>query len=97
MGNRHHNKQLRAQVRARMAKTGESYQQALSRLSPRPSLGAQTTDVDFLRIDYFGTPLTLATFEILEQVSCVVLPSSGLPSPLPKSPFFALDGRRAVH
>ena len=83
-----------------MAETGESYQQALSRSSgsgTRPAPGWLPADVDLLRIDYFGTKVTLATFELMGNVSCVVLASSRVPLPYPKSPFFALDRRRAVH
>jgi hypothetical protein len=98
MGNRHHHKKLRAQVRAAMAQTGETYQQALSRLSRgKRSPSFEAREVDLICIDYFGTPLTLATFEILENLSCVVMPSSRVPQPFPKNPFFALDRRRTVH
>jgi hypothetical protein len=82
-----------------MAETGESYQQALSRLSSAyPSLAWQPNDVDLLSIDYFGTKVTLATFELMGNVSCVVLASScRVPFPSPKSPFLALERRRTVH
>ncbi len=81
-----------------MADTGETYQQALSRLrAAKQSRSLEARGVDLLCVDYFGRALTLATFEILETLSCVVMPSSGFPLPLPKSPFFALQGRRTVH
>lgn len=67
MGNRHHNKKLRAAVRATMARTGESYQTVLARLrSQARKAVAGPGDVDLIAIDYFGVPLTLATFQILD-------------------------------
>jgi hypothetical protein len=97
MGNRHHNKKLRAQVRARMAQTGERYQQALSRLAVQRGTNLQVHDVDLLHVDYFGEPLTVATFQMLDRVSCVVLPSRHLSCSLPKAPILALGLRRSVH
>lgn len=59
MGNRHHDKKLRAEVRARMARTGETYQQALGRIrGRRPS-----PHVDLVAFDWFGAPAALATIE----------------------------------
>jgi hypothetical protein len=100
MGNRHHHKKQRARVRAVMAETGESYQQALARLrSDERSSSRAAGDVDLVCVDYFGTRITLATFQILESVSCVVLPSGPFPrlSAFPKNPLFALAGRQTVH
>jgi hypothetical protein len=101
MGNRHHHKKQRARVRAVMAETGESYQRALSRVRAEEATPSREPfDVDLLCVDYFGARVTLATFRILERLSCVVLPSSPLPRPnswLPMSPLFALGGRQTVH
>jgi hypothetical protein len=95
MGNRHHHKKMRAAVRAAMARTGESYQQTLSRLRrEKTDRSAPGRDVDLIPIDYFGFPAMLATFEILEGLSCIVTPGSHLPEPCPKSPFFALARQR---
>ena len=97
MGNRHHNRKLRAAVRAAMARTGESYQKALARLqSARQVSIALPRDVDLIPIDYFGVPLTLATFELVGALSCVVMSVDHLPQPLPKSPLFALAGQRCL-
>ena len=59
-------------------------------------------DVDLLSLDYFGTEITLATFQILERLSCVVVPSSlfrasSESSRSPNSPLWALGGLRLVH
>jgi hypothetical protein len=86
MGNRRHHKKLRAEARARMARTGESYQQALDRIR-----GARGTNVALLRIDLFGVPATLATFEILGRIACVVVHGH------PRSPLIALGARHVVH
>jgi hypothetical protein len=80
-----------------MAATGESYQQAWSRLrSARPRDAAPTRDVDLIPIEYFGIPLTLATFEILGDLSCIAVSGSRAPQPFPKSPLFALARQRGV-
>jgi hypothetical protein len=77
-----------------MAVTGESYQQALSRLlDARRRAAASTRDVDLIPIEYFGIPVTLATFEILGDLSCVALSGGRFPLPVPKSPLFALARR----
>lgn len=97
MGNRHHHKKLRAEVKAAMAATGASYQQVLARLrAEQRAAAAPVNDIDLIPIAYFGLPLTLATFEILGDLSCLVL-SGGLPRPFPKSPLFALARARRVN
>ncbi|MBX3226845.1 MAG: hypothetical protein KIT84_38495 [Labilithrix sp.] len=95
MGNRRHHKKLRAEVRARMARTGESYQQALARVLEGRTAGA----VDLLRIEYFGAPATLATFEVAGRLACVVVSSRHAPRPFPESPIYALRSLdpHAVH
>lgn len=80
-----------------MAVTGESYQQALSRLrGARRRAAAATRDVDLIPIEYFGIPVTLATFEILGDLSCVAISGSRFPLPVPQSPLFALARRRSL-
>jgi len=80
-----------------MVQTGEGYQQALSRLrSERAVASAPAADVDLVAIDYFGLPLTLATLEILGDISCVVLGAARLQQPCPKSPLFALSRHRCL-
>ena len=97
MGNRHHHKKMRVHVRATMAATGESYQQALYRLrSARRKAATPARDVDLIPIEYFGIPLTLATFEILGDLSCVALSGRQFPRSFPKSPLFALARRRSL-
>ena len=98
MGNRHHHKKLRAEVRARMARTGEGYQQALARILHERA--ARTGDaVDLLGIEYFGVPATLATFEIGGRLACLVVSSRHVPRPFPDTPIFALRSfdPHAVH
>lgn len=84
-----------------MAETGASYQQALARLrnQKRESTKHAPPDVDLLCVDYFGTRVTLATFQILERFACVVVPSSRqrpAASASQRSPFSALSARRSV-
>lgn len=98
MGNRHHHKKLRAEVRARMARTGEGYQRALAKiLEERTARPANA--VDLVRIDYFGVSAALATFEIAGRLACVVVSSRQLPRPLPETPLLALGSfdPHAVH
>jgi len=97
MGNRHHNKKLRAAVRGAMARTGESYQMVLSRLRKRElEPVARASDVDLVPVDYFGIPITIATFQILGGVSCIVTPGSLPSGPFPKNPLLALAGQRGL-
>ena len=101
MGNRHGNKKLRLAVRARMARTGESYQKALSSLlhldvPTQTSMRWEATDngVDLLPIRYFGAPAAIATFEIAGRLAVVVVSS---PGPFPQNPIVALGPPRTVH
>jgi len=87
MGNRHRNKRLTAAVRAAMVQTGESYQKVLCRLRRAEPRAA---GVDLIAVDYFGLPLTLATFEVMGNLSCVVTSAEHLSQPFPKSPLFAV-------
>jgi hypothetical protein len=89
MANRHSHKKLRVQIRARMARTGESYQRARDHLlaSERSDTPPRT---DLVPFSYFGIPATLATIEDRGLTVFSVLPSStlwqkGYPHPLPIS------------
>lgn len=104
MGNRHGNKKLRLAARARMARTGESYQKALSSLreldapeQPSMRYGATDNGVDLLPIRYFGAPAALATFEIAGRLAVLVVSSPHRPAPFPLNPIASLGSPRAVH
>jgi hypothetical protein len=105
MGNRHGNKQLRLAVRARMARTGESYQQArtcvlaLHEPARRAQVETEGTDIgaDLRLISYFGVPLALATFQIAGGLSVLVLSGPRGRGPFPSNPLLALGSARAVH
>jgi hypothetical protein len=80
-----------------MASTGESYQTVLSRLRSQqgqPVTGAR--DVDLIPVMYFGIPLTIATFQLLGDLSCIVTPGSLSSGPLPMNPLFALARQRGL-
>ncbi|MDP8998492.1 MAG: hypothetical protein M3O46_00090 [Myxococcota bacterium] len=74
MANRHAHKKLRAEVRARMGATGESYQRAHTRLATRVSAIAPRTDL--VPLSYYGVPVTLATIEMHGMAVAVLIPSS---------------------
>ena len=57
---------------------------------------ARAGDVDLVAIDYFGIPLTIATFEILGALSCVVTTAVLSRGASPKSPLFALARPRSL-
>jgi hypothetical protein len=104
MGNRHGNKKLQLAVRARMARTGESYQKALSSLRhldvpAQTSMQWEATDngVDLLPIRYFGAPAAIATFEIAGRLAVLVVSCPHRPAPFPKNPLVALGPPPAVH
>ena len=61
MANRHHHKKLRAEILARMATTGESYQAARQRIVTRRT--KERAHVDLVAFRFFGLPMTLATTE----------------------------------
>jgi hypothetical protein len=71
MANRHSHKKLRAEIRARMAKTGESYQTARQRILMRAN--EQHPEVDLVPFRFFGVPMTLATAEGRSVHSVAVL------------------------
>jgi hypothetical protein len=84
MANRHSHKKLRAEIRARMATTGESYQAARQRILMRTR--ETRTNVDLVPFRFFGVPLTLATAEggVVHSIAVLGLgPRSTRPYPLP--------------
>ncbi len=86
MANRHHHKKLRAEVRARMTRTGESYQTALQRISAKRN--EILPKVDLIPFRFFGLSMTLVTSERSEVQSVAVLgaaPSSGGRFALPRA------------
>jgi hypothetical protein len=104
MGTRHGNKKLRLAIRARMARTGESYQKALSSLlhlevPTETSTRREATDngVDLLPIRYFGVGAAVATFEIAGRLAVLVVSSAHGPAPFPQNPIIALGPPRTVH
>jgi len=106
MGNRHGNKQLWRAARARMAETGESYQQARASLLAAPEAArcvratARATDVgaDLTPVRYFGVALALATFQIAGKLSVMVLAGPHGQGPFPLTPLHGLgSAARAVH
>jgi hypothetical protein len=66
MANRHSHKKLRAEARARMGRTGESYQQARQRLlalqGPRAASAEVVSGLDLLEFSHFGKPAVLASW-----------------------------------
>lgn len=100
MANRHHHKKLRAEIRARVEATGESYQQARARiLSRTPALNGTPTDL--VPFSYFGLPGTLATFEFQGLSMFAFVPSSrswgrGYPHPYPMPLLRGLSGREGI-
>jgi hypothetical protein len=77
MANRHAHKKLRAEVRARMAATGETYQQAHARVMNRP-VSVSAVKTDLVPVSYYGIPLALATIEMHGRSFNVLVPSSRL-------------------
>lgn len=86
MANRHTHKKLRAEVRARMAATGESHQTALNRILAdidrrKPSAPAPVPDL--IAIKYFGVDLTVAVFDVLSHLRVIAVSGTGGPLGLP--------------
>jgi hypothetical protein len=93
MANRHSHKKLRAEIRARMAKTGESYQAARQRILVRT--GERGTRVDLVPFRFFGVPMTLVTMEGPVVHSLAVLkpvPTSSRSYPLPLAAWLSPQG-----
>jgi hypothetical protein len=75
MANRHAHKKQRAEVRARMASTGESYQKALTHILSRQVAGS-SPQTDLVSFYYFGIPVTLATIQMHGMAVAVLVPSA---------------------
>lgn len=87
MANRNTHKKLRAEIRSRMAITGESHQTALSRIRARrnaPARVAAPSVPDLVRAQYFGLAVTLAAVDVRSQLRLVLVTGAGAPlgSPL---------------
>ena len=95
MANRHSHKKLRAEIRARMATTGESYQAAQQRILLRPR--DERTRVDLVAFRFFGVPLTLATTEGGLVHSVAVLGPTPVPGPSYRLPLAAWFSPRGVN
>jgi hypothetical protein len=100
MANRHAHKKLRAEIRARIQATGESYQQARARILANAT-SRDDAGTDLIPFSYFGVPGTLATFEFRGVPLFAFLPSSrlwgkGYPNPYPMPLFRSLNARRGV-
>lgn len=96
MANRHSHKKLRAEIRARMAATGETYQKAhwqiLGARAKTPNAGS----ADLVPITYFGVPATLATFEALGRLFVMLVSSPVRAHPFPANPMLGMLGTRSV-
>ena len=68
-----------------MARTGERYQQALERILAARGASA----VDLMRVEYFGVPVVLATFEVAGRLACVIVSRRDV---FPRTPLFGLGG-----
>ncbi len=77
MANRHAHKKLCAEIRARMAATGESYQQAYARVATR-RVSENAPQTDLVPVSYYGIPIALATIEMHGMSVAVWVPSSTL-------------------
>lgn len=75
MANRHSHKKLRAEIRARMAASGESYQAARQRILHRRQ--RKNEPADLVAATYFGLPITVATFEILSHLRVILVSGGG--------------------
>jgi hypothetical protein len=79
MANRHSHKKLRAEIRARMARTGESYQQARQGLLAPPSWSSSSVPAqacsgfDLLEFRYLGKPAVLASWHSYGVPVAIVL------------------------
>lgn len=86
MANRHSHKKLRAEIRARMASMGESYQTAHRRILALRSTtrGIERTGVpELIATTYFGMPITVAAYEVLSHVRLILVSGAGGPMGLP--------------
>jgi hypothetical protein len=76
MANRHGHKKLRAEIRARMATTGEGYQLARQRILSRAA-GEPSSKGEFFRTEYFGVSLTFAIWEAHGLPFGMLVPGGG--------------------
>lgn len=81
MANRHTHKKLRAEVRARMAATGESHQTALQRIRERSKPASEAPDL--LAARYFGLPITIAAYTVLSRLSLILVSGADVPLGIP--------------
>jgi hypothetical protein len=92
MANRHSHKKLRAEIRVRMARTGESYQAARARIVARSNVDVE---IDLVPFRFFGVPMTLATAEgrIVHSVAVLRATRGSAPSyPLPLAAWLRPQG-----
>jgi hypothetical protein len=88
MANRHSHKKRRAEIRARMAATGASYQTALAKVVAERGQGKDRMPrslrtPSLLRASYFGVPVTLAVYEVFSRASLILVSGCGGPLGLP--------------
>ncbi len=80
MANRHSDKKLRAEVRARMASTGESHQTALQRilvLRGHERAVERTGVPELIATSYFGVPVIVAAYEVLSHFRLILVSGAG--------------------
>jgi hypothetical protein len=99
MANRHAHKKLRAEIRARMVETGESYQRARAHIVTRKC--PANTCTDLVPVTWYGLPATLATYETHGLCGAILIPSAklwghGYPNPFPQYSLLALMRSRGV-
>lgn len=88
MANRHSHKKRRAEIRARMAATGASYQATLASVVAERSQSRHRVDSSprapsLLQASYFGVPVTLAVYELFSRASLILVSGCGGPLCLP--------------
>lgn len=84
MANRHSHKKLRAEILARMTRTGESYQRARQRILADAQDSAPRLDADLVRFRFFGAPMTLATTAGGVVDTVAILNGRERPLPVPR-------------
>jgi hypothetical protein len=72
MANRHAHKKLRAEICARMTKTGESYQKARGCILSQRRL--PKVRAALLAVTWYGLPVTLATYETDDLSGAILIP-----------------------
>jgi hypothetical protein len=93
MANRHTHKKLRAEICARMTRTGESYQKSRACILSQRRL--PEVRADLVAVTWYGLPVTLATYETDGLSGAILIPSSklwghGYPNPFPQYALLAL-------